>query len=656
MPISTVTNRVEYQGDGTSAIFAFSSKVNAQSDIGVFGFNSSATSPGSVTPFTLNAGGAFGYTISGNQDPSGVYPNGFNLILNSSPNPQTVIVLFRSSVLTNAFSVGQTGVISSTGLNNELDYLTMIAQRHQDQITRALRLHDGVAGSFDMSLPKDIRSNPGKFLVTNSNANGWILSDPNGGQYIPNTVIVAQNSSALASLGGAPTGYILQSQGSSAPSWQQISFGSGPVPSGAIIGVLNVAQGGTGTGTSYIQYGVVFASSAFQMANTQAGGGDVPLLGNAGLAPSFRALPLSSGSSVTGTLPIVKGGTGNATPLNTNEVIIAASATAMGSVANGSQGQVLTANSGLAPTYQSLPPANLTAGSGILPVANGGTGVPSLVPQFGLLYASSATQVAVVPSAAAGRVLTANGSSAPSFQAFTAAPITITNVSANYGAGATDGLILANSSNYTINLPPATGNAGTELRIRRTTPFLNSSITISESSIVTTLNTQLEELRVISDGATWVPDRFIHAVGTSFVATANWTGTSSINTGFWERFSNKATIRHFLLLAGTPIGSTILQLNLPQGMLLDINELTSRSAFQTPNFGRVSLFDVSIPRTFEAEVIYVGTTSVSVNGIEASLTTGYVSRFGTTLNIPIPFSSSDIIVATYSVPIQGWSK
>src|SRR3990167_669647 len=346
MPISTVTNRVEYQGDGTSAIFAFAYPLHAQADLAVFAYNSSATTPAIITPMTLNGAGGFGFTISGNADPSGVYVNGVNAVANSAPNLQTILVIFRSSALTNTFSVGQSGAIPSTGLNNELNYLTLLAQRHQDQLTRSIRLHDGLPGSFDMTLPNDIRSRPGQIFAVNSNANGLILTDELAGSYVPNTVIVATGTSAVGSLGGAPPGLFLQSNGSSAPTWVGISLGSSAtVPSGNITGVLTVGQGGTGTATSYIQYGVFFASSAVELANTAAGGADIPLVGNAGGAPSFQALSLLSGSSTVGTLPVTKGG----------------------------------------------------------------TGVVALVPQYGVCYMSSVTEISVIPSAAAATVLTANG-------------------------------------------------------------------------------------------------------------------------------------------------------------------------------------------------------------------------------------------------------
>lgn len=514
--ISTVTNRVEYQGSGSGVVFAFQFPLNAQSDLSVFAYNSSATSPGVITPMTLNGGGPTGYSLSGNTDPSGVYPNGLNVIVNSAPNAQTVMVLFRSSALTNTFVIGQFGNIPSSGLNNEINYLTMIAQRHQDQITRSVRLPDGLAGLFDMALPQNIKSRPGKFIVTNSNANGWDLSDALAGSYIPNTVIVATGTSAIASLGGAPAGQVMVSGGSSAPTWAAISFGSGNVPSSAITGTLSTLQGGTGTGDTYLQYGVFFGSSTTQMANTAAGGGDQPLLGNAGAAPSFRPLPLTSGSSVIGTLPTAFGGTGAAGPYTQFGLVYSPTATTFGSVPSALVGTVLTANGSSAPTFQALPAANLTTGSGILPIASGGTNRGTMT-AGALLFGSSATQVGlgvvginqvvlgggssapltVVGYGSSAHVLISAGAGAPPAWGPNTAAVsnTVSTVNAAYVQQGADSMIIANSSNYTISLVAAA--TGKELTILKPAQFNSSAVsavTIAGSGTITIAGTSSIQL------------------------------------------------------------------------------------------------------------------------------------------------------------------
>lgn len=579
MSISTVTNRVAYQGNGSSAVFNFGFMLQSPSDLAVFMYNSSATAPQIITPLVLNTG----YTFSGTANASGIYPSGGDIILNSSPNPQTVMVIFRSSVVTNSFFVSQDGKISSTGLNNELDKLTMLAQRAQDLTTRSMRLPDGFFGTFDTTLPANVALQPGKQIIINSSANGFALGNDIA-NYLPNMLLIASGTSVIASLPGATAGLVLISSGSSAPVWGALSLGSANVSAGSITGTLSVGNGGTGTGTSYLKYGLIFASSEIQfgaintqvtpgfflaansssppsfqafsaanvnsgvlstavggtgtgssynqfgvvfgeagtkLASTGPGGGDVPLVGNAGLAPSFRPLNLASGSSVTGTLSIPLGGTGN-TSISANQLIVGSGTSQMFSLPGAAANTVLISNGSSAPSFQSL--AATLVGSGLIAVANGGTGVGSLSPQYGVIYASSTTQAAVIPSAASGTVLTANGSSAPTFQTVTVSPIAPSTKVANYAATTSDALILCASSAYTVNLYPATGNAGRTVKIRKTSAQTGSSIIISETSLITALHTQNEQLECTSDGASWIPVR----TGTE----TPWVPWTSTVTGF----------------------------------------------------------------------------------------------------------------------------
>ena len=413
MPVSSVTNRIEYQGNGTSAVFSFQYPLHAQGDLSVFAFNSSRVPAEMITALVLNGSGAIGYTLQGNTDLCGIYQNGVSVIFNSTPSVHTQVVLFRSSVVTNSFFVGRTGAIPSTGLNNEIDYLTLLAQRHQDQITRSIRLPDGMAGAFDTTLPPNIKSSPGNFIVINSSGLGFGLTDSLGGSYIPNTVIVAATATAVASLGGAAAGTVLVSNGSSAPTWQTISIssGSGVTDAANITGILAVEHGGTGTGTSYTQYGVLFASSATQFANTPAGGLNLPLLGAGASAPTFGPLPLASGI-VSGALAVVNGGTGVNSLLPQFGLLYASSATQVAVVPSAAAGLILTANGSSVPTFQAAPAPNLTVGSGVLPIANGGTNTGTMV-SGSILFGSSTTQVgkAVV---GINQVVLGGGSSAPS--------------------------------------------------------------------------------------------------------------------------------------------------------------------------------------------------------------------------------------------------
>lgn len=256
MAVSTTQNRIAYQGNGSSAVFNFPYRFHAQTHLGVFVYNSSVTDGSLIVPKVLNTD----YTISGTANNQGIYVSGANVIFNSSPNAQAQVVIFRSSVVTNDFALSQNGAIPSTALNNELDYLTLIAQRYQDQASRAVKMADGYPGAFDPNLPANLATSAGKRLIVNSSATGWTF-DETLGSYIPNTVVVSTSNSSINSLPGNIAGLVLTSNGSSLPSWQTISVGSGAVSTGVITGILAAENGGTGTGSIQPLGGVIFAGS-----------------------------------------------------------------------------------------------------------------------------------------------------------------------------------------------------------------------------------------------------------------------------------------------------------------------------------------------------------------------------------------------------------
>lgn len=188
MPISSTTNRVSYQGDGTSAVFAFPYRFHAHSDLGVYVYNSSVGG-GTITQLTLNAAGALGFTVSATANASNIYPNGGSVIFNSTPNSQSVVTVYRDTGATNDFSVGQNGAIPSTGLTNSIDRLTIIAQRLKDLATRAIRLPDGFYPAVDLTLPAILQ--PEQTIILNSTATGLAVG-PTSGQ------VATAQSSALA--------------------------------------------------------------------------------------------------------------------------------------------------------------------------------------------------------------------------------------------------------------------------------------------------------------------------------------------------------------------------------------------------------------------------------------------------------------------------
>lgn len=354
MAISTVTNRVAYQGDGSSAVFNFPYRIDAQTDIAVYTFNSSVLNGPLVAPQVLNTN----FTFSGTADAYGNYIAGGNIIFNSSPNAQTQIVLFRSSIITSDFAIGQFDSIPGPSLTNETDYLTMLLQRAQDLATRSMRLNDGFYGpGFDPTLPLNVQQKAGWGLLINSSATGFILSPVgstlftgilpiqyggtgtgssfalgsivfagSGGIYsstqqmyfdtVANTLYIGSGVAASQFIGGNLSVTGNQTLGGSLTVGSNITLSAltvsrplrstttGEIGVGStnlsteVSGTLGIAQGGTGTNTSYIQYGVIYASSATQMATVPSSTAGFVLIANGSSAPSFQNL---SATNVTAT-------------------------------------------------------------------------------------------------------------------------------------------------------------------------------------------------------------------------------------------------------------------------------------------------------------------------------------------------------------------
>ncbi len=364
MAVSTVTNRVAYQADGTSATFAFQYPLHSQSHLAAFIYNSSVVVGPIITPLVLNTD----YTLSGQANSQGIYPTGLNLIMNSTPNAQAVMVIFRSSVVTNGFSVGQNGTIPSTALNQELDYLTLISQRLQDQASLSVRVPDGYFGTFDPTLPANLAQSANKRLIVNSTVTGWTF-DETAASYIPNSVIVAATNSSITSLGGAATGQFLQSQGSSAPQWAAIGLGTGSVLSGA----LPVANGGTGL-TSLTQYGILYASSATAVSVVPSATSGWLLQSNGSSAPSFAAFAASNINS--GTFAVAIGGTG-ANSFSASQLLFASSATRVDALPGSAALRYLISNGSSAPTWSLISASSIQsigAANGLVLTADGGNG------------------------------------------------------------------------------------------------------------------------------------------------------------------------------------------------------------------------------------------------------------------------------------------
>lgn len=364
MGVSNVTNRVAYAGDGSSAVFAFPYYFFVPTDINVAVYNSSAVT---INTLILNTN----FSISGTQNAQGLYSSGANVICNSSPGPNDKIVIWRDPPQLQTYSLIQNQEIAAAPLVQQFDYLTLLAQRIDDVLGRSLSLPDGLTPVFNTTLPSTICMGSSAYspLIINGSSNGLTLGVvalggssavsylgtlpvANGGTgqagaLTPGGVAYGASATQMATSAAGTNGQVLLSGGTGAPSWGSVSLGS------SIVGVLAVAQGGTGNGSSFIGFQsstLVFASSAIQLASLGGAATGLPLLSQGSSAPLFTQLSLTTG--VTGTLPIANGGTGQVTanagfnalsPMTAwGDVIYSGSGVIATRLAAGTNGQFLT--------------------------------------------------------------------------------------------------------------------------------------------------------------------------------------------------------------------------------------------------------------------------------------------------------------------------
>lgn len=146
MGVSSTTNTVVYNGDGTSTSFSFPYYFFRTVDLYVYLYD---TISGVIAQKVLGTD----YSISGTPDSTGVYPSGANVVFVSTPTNIKKVVISRFPIEQQNFQLITDGIISSVALVHQFDYLTLLVQSLQDQINRCIQLPPGFAPTFNVDLP-----------------------------------------------------------------------------------------------------------------------------------------------------------------------------------------------------------------------------------------------------------------------------------------------------------------------------------------------------------------------------------------------------------------------------------------------------------------------------------------------------------------------
>ena len=153
---------------------------------------------------------------------------------------------------------------------------------------------------------------------------------------------------------------------------------------------------------------------------------------------TWGALDLTNSNSVSGSLPVTHGGTG-VDAITNNGVMFGQGFGAINATTAGTNGQILQAGSGGIPLFAALNLATSASITGLLPMANGGTGVNNTANAGAIAYSNS-TGITLSAVGASGTVLQSNGTSAPSWLTLatvatsgSASSITIGTLGSAYG-------------------------------------------------------------------------------------------------------------------------------------------------------------------------------------------------------------------------------
>lgn len=357
--------------------------------------------------------------------------------------------------------------------------------------------------------------------------------------------------------------------------------------SAALTTPLPVTSGGTGSNTlSTVTVGN--ATNAVNATNVsggvtgqvvvQTGAGTTGFVGpgtsgqvltSTGGVPTYASVPATDlATGVTGVLGVSNGGTGqtslaavtvgNATSAvnATTAVNLAGGATgslavqtgsgATAFIAGGTAGHVLTANgAGVAPTYQSA------AFSGVLPVANGGTGQTSLAAvQVGTAsvavninngltgevpYQNGVSSTGFIPLQTAGTILTSNGVGVqPTFQTLQVGTVGGVLPVANGGTGVTTStgtgsVVLSNNANLVLpNLGAASGASLSLTGNVTTTLPTNGTLVVTGTGGIGVGGTVYSGVSLNTDGALFSNQAI---VSSSNNATSGVTGAIQVPNG-----------------------------------------------------------------------------------------------------------------------------
>jgi len=126
MTVSSATNKVSYNGNGSTTVFAYGFKVFDQDDLTVILRNAS--------------GGETTQSISTNYTVSGVgSASGGNVTMGTAPASGESLTIIREQPLTQGLDLVANDPFPAASFEDQLDKLTFMVQQHQEELNRSVK-------------------------------------------------------------------------------------------------------------------------------------------------------------------------------------------------------------------------------------------------------------------------------------------------------------------------------------------------------------------------------------------------------------------------------------------------------------------------------------------------------------------------------------
>lgn len=154
MTVDSTANRASYTGNGVTTAFAFPYYFQMAADLVVL---ETVIATGIQTIRTLTAD----YTVTGTTDANGFFPNGGTINAVVAPSALVTWTIYRDPARTQLTQHVDGDSMPAASIDGPLDKLTMIVQRHDDILARALRQPDGDVVNLNTLPTVVIRANGG---------------------------------------------------------------------------------------------------------------------------------------------------------------------------------------------------------------------------------------------------------------------------------------------------------------------------------------------------------------------------------------------------------------------------------------------------------------------------------------------------------------